>query len=134
MIYPVRTILALGVFLMVLAVGSACGGSVASTGGLDLATLPPDVAARFRFAEDHQSLLDDLPCYCGCGKSLGHRNLTQCFVGEDGTYQAHGAGCEICQGETKYAELLLDRGLEPRIIRQFIDTMYARYGAPTDTP
>jgi hypothetical protein len=40
----------------------------------------------YRAAAEIPDVLAGLTCYCGCGKSLGHRHLLDCFVDD------HGAG------------------------------------------
>ena len=40
----------------------------------------------YKIAAEIPDVLASVTCYCGCSKSLGHRNLLDCFVDD------HGAG------------------------------------------
>jgi hypothetical protein len=44
------------------------------------------VREAYRVAGEIPDVLAGLACYCGCDKSIGHRNLLDCFVDD------HGAG------------------------------------------
>ncbi|HSP27291.1 MAG TPA: PCYCGC motif-containing (lipo)protein, partial [Ilumatobacteraceae bacterium] len=52
---------------------------------LDLDDVPANIAGHYEFAAANRDVYDAVPCYCGCEKSIGHRNLTDCFVRSDGT-------------------------------------------------
>ncbi len=119
--------------LPALVVVAACGGSSESE-ELSLATLPASVAARYRFVEAHPELVEQLPCYCGCGESQGHRSLRDCFVRDTGGYDSHAAGCGICLLEADDAERLYAEGETVAAIRTFIDARYGAVGRSTDTP
>jgi hypothetical protein len=41
--------------------------------------------------------LHQLPCYCYCSRSMGHKSLRTCFEG------MHGAQCDVCMKELFYA-------------------------------
>jgi hypothetical protein len=140
--------MARGVWLLVLialaaGLGFACSSEngpapaartmTSETGPIDLATLPEAVAARYRFAEANRAVMERIPCYCGCS-ALGHRNLYDCFVTAQGGYEAHGAGCGVCQAEAVDVERLLGEGLDVAAIRTAIDATYASSGPPTKTP
>jgi hypothetical protein len=118
---------------LALGASAACGGA-SSDGAIDLATLPASVAAHYRFVEANQPLVEQLPCYCGCGATLNHRHLRDCFVRDDGGYDPHAAGCGICIAEAAQTEDLLAAGEGPAAIRASIDERYGEVGPPTDTP
>lgn len=126
---------ALPAMLGVLALGAAtaCGGP-AEGGTVDLATLPAPVVAHYRFVEANSELAEQLPCYCGCGQSLDHRSLRDCFLREESEFDAHAAGCGICLLEAEDAEQLLAGGETPAAIRAAIDERFGELGASTDTP
>lgn len=90
-----------------------------------LASLTPAVAAHYQHAADHEHAYVRVPCYCGCDSFADHRNLYDCFIRADGAgYEAHGAGCAICQAEARQVRRLNDAGHSPteiraRIIEQF---------------
>ncbi len=71
---------------------SACGGS----GGKDdqewtlapesalpdfVRSAPPQVKEAYRFAIANPDVLDDFPCYCGCGQ-MGHESNLDCYIRE----------------------------------------------------
>jgi hypothetical protein len=41
-------------------------------------------------------VLHQLPCYCYCSRSMGHKSLRSCFEG------THGAQCDVCMKELFY--------------------------------
>ncbi len=69
---------------------SACAGR-AETEDLALAPMsempdfvkdaPPQVQEAYRFAVANPEILQQMPCYCGCG-AMGHQNNYQCYVKE----------------------------------------------------
>ena len=87
--------------------GASCGGGsskAVSTGGLparfakypvadepngDLAKViwpsfvtdaAPEVKTLYEFQITHGELMRYMPCYCGCGKSAGHKSNRDCYV------------------------------------------------------
>lgn len=126
---PAATLAALA-----LGAATACGDAAAGA-TVDLATLPEQTVAHYRFVEANQELVEQLPCYCGCGQSLDHRSLRDCFVRDGGEYNAHAAGCGVCLLESEDAQrLLADGESRPAVIRAAIEERYSGLGAPTDTP
>jgi hypothetical protein len=59
--------------------------------------------------------LYQLPCYCHCDRSVGHRSLRSCFESE------HGAHCGTCMAEAYYAYKLRKQGKTVAQIRQGIE-------------
>lgn len=101
----------------------------------DLAGQPAEIVARYHFAESHPELMSRIPCYCGCGNTLGHTNLFDCFVRRDGRgYDSHASTCMICDQEALDVEEMLAAGKDAPAIREAIDQEYSKYGAPTNTP
>ena len=48
---------------------------------------PPNVREAYRFAIANRGILQQVPCYCGCG-SDGHKNNADCYIKDvkpDGT-------------------------------------------------
>ncbi|MBI3648861.1 MAG: hypothetical protein HY240_08960 [Actinobacteria bacterium] len=106
---------------------SATGHAMAPP--LDLSTVSPEVASHYRFAAAHPGVYAQVPCYCGCDDSLGHRNLLDCFVRSDGKgWDAHASGCGVCMGESEMVRPLVAKGRSPTQIR---DAVIAEYGPPT---
>lgn len=98
-----------------------------------LQDLPSETAHAYQFAEAHPDQMRSVPCYCGC-VALGHQNLLDCFVRRTGGYEPHASGCGICAREATDVEHMLGEGASVATIRATIDTDYAKYGRPTDTP
>jgi hypothetical protein len=92
-----------------------------------LAALPTETAEMYRYAAGHAEQFTQIPCYCGCDRSLGHRNLEDCFVTADGSWDAHASGCAVCTIEASSAQELIDTGLATGLVRQ---TIIDRYGPP----
>ena len=61
--------------------------------------------SAYKFATEHPEVLEQLPCYCGCGQhgseaSEGrpHRFLRDCFINDKGQYDSHASTCDVCIG------------------------------------
>lgn len=101
----------------------------------DLARQPADVVAAYEFVDRHAELVSHIPCYCGCGKSLGHGSLRDCYLKRDGSgYEAHASVCYVCLEEAGDIEQLVAAGEGLSAIRAWIDKEYSRFGPPTSTP
>jgi hypothetical protein len=62
-----------------------------------------------------------LPCYCHCDRSLGHKSLHSCFEDD------HAAHCAVCVNEALTAyRLEKERGLSAGQIRERIIAEYSR--------
>ncbi len=117
--------------------GGTAGGDHRPSGlaaaPLDLASVSPGIAGHFTYAEAHQDAYSQIPCYCGCEEFLGHRNLYDCFVRSDGKgWDAHGAGCGVCIGESVTARGLLDEGQDPGAVRAAVIEQFG--STPATTP
>ena len=96
----------------------------------DPATLPPTLSPEaftgnqrlaYQAAKDIPQVLAQLPCYCHCDRSKGHKSLHSCFESE------HGENCGICIGEALLAANLHKQRVSiPQIRKQII----AAYGEP----
>ena len=101
-----------------------------STSGLQLvATMSPslfasDVKARaaYQTAKDIPEVLAELPCYCGCMLSFGHKNNLFCFKDE------HGSACTVCMDIALDARDMHKRGLSTASIKETIRERYGRTG------
>lgn len=94
---------------------------------VSLATLPTETADLYRYAAGHAVQFAEIPCYCGCDRSLGHRNLEDCFVTAEGGWDAHASGCAVCTLEASSAQELIDAGTDVAVVRR---TIVDRYGPP----
>jgi hypothetical protein len=74
----------------------------------------------YQVAEEIPETLAQLPCYCHCDQSIGHKSLHSCF--ED----THAAGCGVCIKEALIAHDLQRSGLTPAQIRERIIAQYGR--------
>lgn len=92
-------------------------------------TLPAWTAELYRYAADHATAFDQLPCFCGCDRTLGHRSLRDCFVTATGAWARHAAGCGVCTTEALDARTSLDAGAAPVDIRAHLVSTYG----PTST-
>jgi hypothetical protein len=72
----------------------------------------------YRIARERPDLLVNFHCYCGCDRTLGHRNLLDCYR------DRHAASCAICIGEARDSYDMSERG---STVDQIKDTLRARY-------
>lgn len=98
---------------------------------------PAAVQEAYRFAAANPDVLQQLPCYCGCG-SMGHTSNYACYVaGQDAAgalqFDEHALGCSICVDITLDAMRLLKEGRTVPDIKAYVDATYARYG-PSNMP
>lgn len=81
----------------------------------------PKARAAYQVAKDIPDVLEQLPCFCGCMSSFGHKNNLFCFKDQ------HGAGCEICEDIALDAKKMHDQGMPITQIQENIKAKYARY-------
>ncbi len=103
----------------------------------DVQAAPATVREAYQFAVANPEVLQQLPCYCGCG-SMGHTSNYACYVaGTDAAgaieYDSHALGCSICVDITQDAMRLLQEGKSVPEIRSYVDATYSRYG-PSNIP
>ncbi|WP_020062483.1 PCYCGC motif-containing (lipo)protein [Bacillus sp. 123MFChir2] len=116
-----------------------------TTKGID--TLPSFLSEQdaqikkiYAVAGQHAELLQWIPCYCGCGESVGHKSNKNCFIREikkDGqvVWDSHATTCVNCLEIVLEAARLQDKGKSPLEIRKYIDNKYKEgYAKPTPTP
>jgi hypothetical protein len=65
--------------------------------------------------------LAQLPCYCHCDETVGHKSLHSCFEDE------HAASCAVCVDEALLAYKLEKSGKTASQIREEIITQYAAH-------
>jgi ABC-type transport system substrate-binding protein len=97
----------------------------ASSIGTLLPTLPPErfigpTQQAYRVAQEIPETLAQLPCYCHCDMSMGHKSLHSCY--ED----MHASQCAVCVSEALMAYDLQKSGMTPAQIRDRIITIYSR--------
>ena len=74
----------------------------------------------YRAVKEIPETIAQLPCYCHCDKSIGHKSLHSCFVDN------HASQCTVCVGEALTAYNLQKSGLNPSQIRERIIEQYSR--------
>jgi hypothetical protein len=99
----------------------------------------PKVASIYRLAAKHLDLIEHIPCYCGCGQSVGHKSNRDCFIREirNGSiiWDSHAMTCYNCQQIALESIQLKEQGKSTLEIRKFIDNKYKQgYAEPTPTP
>ncbi|WP_078380286.1 PCYCGC motif-containing (lipo)protein [Sutcliffiella halmapala] len=101
---------------------------------------PEDMTIIYSAAAQHQEVLEQIPCYCGCGTSAGHKSSYQCFVHEvheDGSidWDDHGTRCGVCLEIAASSIVEYSKGKSIIEIRDMIDETYKEgYATPTPTP
>lgn len=98
---------------------------------------PPVVLEAYQFAVVNPEMLQQLPCFCGCG-DMGHTSNYSCYVqnqteGGEITIDNHALGCSICVDITQDAIRLIKEGRALPEIRAYVDETYAQYG-PSNIP
>ena len=88
----------------------------------------PEAVAAYQAAIDHPSVLESVPCLCGCIQSLGHTSNQACYIessaGGVTVYSSHGLYCLICQWITQDALAGAAQGLSPAQLRAMIEETY----------
>lgn len=88
-------------------------------------TLPPEKFAgvtreAYRAVREMPELIAQMPCYCHCDESFGHKSLQSCFIDD------HAAHCAVCVNEALLAyKLRKEHGLAAPQIREHIIAEYA---------
>lgn len=102
-------------------------------------SLPPEVRAApvavreaYRFAFANREVLEQVPCYCGCG-AMGHTSNAACYLSGTGPakspgFESHALGCSICVDITQDVMRLLRQGRSLTEIRSYVDSTYGSYG------
>jgi hypothetical protein len=97
------------------------------------------VAEAYIFAVQNQDKLMYLACYCGCAgmqhsdKLLSHKNLKECYIKPDGSYEPHASECKLCNDITLEARDMLMKGYSLKEVRKIIDDAYSGRGVGTNT-
>lgn len=97
------------------------------------------ISEIYQLVAAHPDVVKQIPCYCGCGSSVGHRSSFNCFIAEmkkDAiTWDSHGMKCGVCLDIAAESISLKQQGKSIKDIRQFIDQKYKDgYAPPTPTP
>jgi len=100
---------------------------------------PEDMQKIYTIAAKNKELLEQIPCYCGCGESVGHKDNYDCFVHQNNgkaiTWDDHGTKCGVCMEIAVEAVRAQKAGQSVKEIRKAIDEKYKEgYAEPTPTP
>src|SRR3990170_8972796 len=84
----------------------------------------------YQLAVENQGLFPRMPCYCGCGAMADnpHRNLLDCFINADGSYDPHASGCDVCVDIAVDAVRWRQEGKTTAEVRSLVDAKYQAYG------
>ncbi|MCD5325134.1 MULTISPECIES: PCYCGC domain-containing protein [Pontibacillus] len=98
-----------------------------------------DIQTIYQGAAQHKELLEQMPCYCGCGDSVGHMNNYDCFIHDQDNqsvvWDDHGTKCNVCLEIAAKAMIEYSKGQSVKDIRHMIDEAYKEgYAPPTPTP
>lgn len=91
---------------------------------------PVSVQEAYQFAHAHPDVLQQFPCYCGCG-AMGHTSNYSCYVNDasgDKAFDNHALGCSICVDITQDVMRMMDDGKEIGEIQAFVDNKYSAFG------
>ncbi|RWR04529.1 PCYCGC motif-containing (lipo)protein [Siminovitchia fortis] len=100
---------------------------------------PEDMQTVYQAAALNKDLLEKIPCYCGCGESVGHKDNYDCFIHdnkEDGriVWDDHGTKCIVCLEIAAQSISDYRNGKSVKEIRKEIDEKYKEgYAEPTPT-
>ncbi len=103
----------------------------------EMQSAPVSVLQAYQFAGANADILQQIPCYCGCG-AMGHTSNYSCYVQSvdtNGTitFDNHALGCSICVDITQDVMRLQQEGKNSQEIRTYINSTYSRYG-PSNMP
>lgn len=103
----------------------------------EVQSAPVIVQEAYQFAAANPDIMENIPCYCGCG-NIGHASNYACYVShvdDNGqiTFDNHALGCSICVDITQDVMRMLREGKSLQDTRINIDATYSRYG-PSNIP
>ena len=104
---------------------------------MDVQSAPVAVQEAYQFNTANPDIMQDIPCYCGCG-DIGHTSNYDCYVSDvdangNITFDNHALGCSICVDITQDVMRMLDDGKSPQDARAYVDATYSKYG-PSNIP
>ncbi|MEK4229155.1 PCYCGC motif-containing (lipo)protein [Solibacillus sp. FSL H8-0538] len=99
-----------------------------------------EIQNLYMYVAKNKELLEHIPCYCGCGESVGHKNNYDCFIyknNEDHSlvWDDHATRCGVCLEIATQSINDYNGGKSIKEIRILIDEKYrSGYAEPTSTP
>ncbi len=99
---------------------------------MEVQNAPVTVQQAYQFNSANPDLMQDIPCYCGCG-SMGHTSNYDCYVSNvdaNGSiaFDNHALGCSICVDITQDVMRMLREGKSIQDARAYVDDTYSKYG------
>mgnify|MGYP003542252080 CR=1 FL=1 len=85
---------------------------------MDVQSAPVAVQEAYQFNVANPDIMQDIPCYCGCG-DIGHTSNYDCYVSD----------VDITQDVMR----MLNDGKSPQDARAYVDATYSKYG-PSNIP
>jgi hypothetical protein len=140
--FPTKMTLAIALAIILLAAAGCSAGAQFDLHLMPLEEMPTDVQAApvtvqqaYQFAAANPDLMQQLPCYCGCG-AVGHKSNYDCYISdvdEKGliSFDSHALGCSICVDITQDAMRLIREGKSLAEITSYVDATYSQYGPST---
>ena len=136
--------IAASVFVVLLMVSTACNSNQSPQVDIKLSPLSEmpkevrqassNVQKAYQFNIANPDVMQEIPCYCGCG-AIGHHSNFNCYAkfNEDGSmsYDGHALGCSICVDITLDTIRLMEKGKDVAEIQAYVNDVYSRYGLPT---
>jgi len=104
---------------------------------MEVQSAPVAVQEAYQFNVANPDIMQDIPCYCGCG-DIGHTSNYDCYVSDVDasgkiSFDNHALGCSICVDITQDVMRMLREGESPQDARVYIDSTYSKYG-PSNIP
>ena len=104
---------------------------------MDVQSAPVAVQEAYQFNVANPDIMQDIPCYCGCG-DIGHTSNYDCYVSDvdangEIIFDNHALGCSICVDISQDTMRLLRDGQTVAQVRDYVDRTYAQYG-PSNMP
>ncbi|UOQ43711.1 PCYCGC domain-containing protein [Halobacillus salinarum] len=99
-----------------------------------------DLGRIYKAVASHKEVVEKMPCFCGCGESVGHKSNYDCFVysdpsGEKIVWDDHATKCGVCLETAVEAINQFENGKSIKTIRKEIEAKYEEgYAEPTPTP
>jgi len=99
----------------------------------DVQSAPVAVQEAYQFNTANPNIMQDIPCYCGCG-DIGHTSNYDCYVSDVDasgkiTFDNHALGCSICVDITQDVMRMLNDGKSPQNARAYVDATYSKFGS-----
>jgi hypothetical protein len=130
----VAVILLAGIGYAVLSGGSGSSQNSTATNQLKLPSFAYKDAMTLKgytYATQHPDILEQIPCYCGCGghgsvasEGKPHRFLRDCYINDNWQYDDHASNCDTCLAIASKVQDYLAAGKTLKEARTLIDQEY----------